>query len=736
MNSVKNILVIILMSISLMANGQTTLYVSPDGNDTDAGTSVSTALKTLDGARAKATANYKNQAVTVLFAPGEYPMTTTANFTYADSRTATSVLTFKAQDANNMPVFKGDAAISGWAKITDADVNYGTLPAAALNNVYVADISGVSDYDDPGTATGSLLIYKGSVQTLARYPNKDAADGGFTSTESIVSSPGTNTSCTVNSADAARLTNWENEPGDIYLGGYWSQIWEYAIQKVTAISATTLNISHNYGSYHYGYGPVYSEGKAKYFAFNLLCELDQEGEYYIDRTNNKLYWWTPAGITPPDGSASLTSLGADMVEIKDCSFITFESIVFQGGRGSAFKILENSAWSSTTGLITRTLTSDITIKDCIVRCFGEYGVKMDGDYNWRLTEGTTSTSNNHRITGCWFTNFGLSAISARSNTRPVLGQSNILIDNNVIEYWAMFKHVYECAIDASGSGIRIAHNRMQHAPSSAIDFKTNDMVIEYNQFSDLVRESGDQGACESYQDMSVIGNIIRYNYWADIKSEVFEHSAAIRLDDAISHQLIYGNVFERVGREDFGAINIHGGRDNRIQNNVFYNCTYMVSLIYRFGARDDWGHEDWSIPTRYDPSWWDSPEDGKMYATDLKLIFTDPNWLERYPALTRLATEPGITVILDNIAYGQMSGYQGQLIHQMMATPPDKDYLIGRNNVQVSQNTPGSINDLDAKIAEYHLQPIPVAEMGPEQGKCRWTDADYGIYNPKTASVF
>ena len=42
----------------------------------------------------------------------------------------------------------------------------------------------------------------------------------------------------------------------------------------------------------YGINP----GAARWYAFNLLSEIDRPGEYYIDRGNGLLYFWPPSAV--------------------------------------------------------------------------------------------------------------------------------------------------------------------------------------------------------------------------------------------------------------------------------------------------------------------------------------------------------------------------------------------------------------------------------------------------------
>ena len=82
------------------------------------------------------------------------------------------------------------------------------------------------------------------------------------------------------------------------------------------------------------------------------------------------------------------------------------------------------------------------------------------------------------------------------------------------------------------------------------------------------------------------GNVYRFNYWHHIGNwrALGEQpkcgQAGVRLDDAISGTLVYGNVFERcsTGKDGFGGVQIHGGKDNIIDNNLFIDCAAALSF--------------------------------------------------------------------------------------------------------------------------------------------------------------
>ena len=131
-----------------------------------------------------------------------------------------------------------------------------------------------------------------------------------------------------------------------------------------------------------------------------------------------------------------------------------------------------------------------------------------------------------------------------------------------------------------------AHNKIHDTPCHALRIEGNDHVVEYNEVFNVVRESDDQGGIDMFYNPTYRGNIFRYNFWHDIGSGRACGGAGIRLDDAISGNLIYGNVFARCSDGNFGGVQIHGGKDNWVENNLFVDCHFGISL-------SQWSDERW-----------------------------------------------------------------------------------------------------------------------------------------------
>ena len=116
---------------------------------------------------------------------------------------------------------------------------------------------------------------------------------------------------------------------------------------------------------------------------------------------------------------------------------------------------------------------------------------------------------------------------------------------------------------------------------------------------------------------------------------------AVYFDDFTSGNTIYGNIFYKAGKAAF----IGGGRDNRVENNLFIECDPSVhvdargtSWAFKYFKRDD--------PHFY-PVLFDSME---------AVHFDKPPYSEKYPELLNYYNDdpavPKNNVIERNISYG------------------------------------------------------------------------------------
>jgi len=192
---------------------------------------------------------------------------------------------------------------------------------------------------------------------------------------------------------------------------------------------------------------------------------------------------------------------------------------------------------------------------------------------------------------------------------------------------------YQPGVLLEGCGGLVAGCSFEDQPSSAIRLEGNDHSVAGCAFRRCVLASDDQGAIDLWGDPTYRGNVIAFNLFEDIGEEGMHACgrAAVRLDDLISGTDIYGNLFRRAARGNFGAVQVHGGQHNRIFANVFEDCALATSF-------DPWGAERWLAKL-------DEPEFRDKCAGRAD----DPAWLRRYPELAHLRDEPDRNLAAGNL---------------------------------------------------------------------------------------
>ncbi len=220
-------------------------YVSPGGNDANNGTSEATAWKTID--RLNQAAFTLQPGDKILFERGG---TYRGEVILGVSGTPSQPITIGAYGTGNKPVIKGSVPVTGWS-------NY-------QGNIWVADVSGQVDQ----------VYASGQLMTAARYPNSGwlrNSQGGGTQMQS------------------ADLT----QPN-----GYWDGAT--AVVRSSSSSFDTLNVSSFNNSTLHFTSSTYNMGSDPwgFFMKGKLAELDMAGEWYFDRTAQKLYFWAPGGGNP------------------------------------------------------------------------------------------------------------------------------------------------------------------------------------------------------------------------------------------------------------------------------------------------------------------------------------------------------------------------------------------------------------------------------------------------------
>jgi hypothetical protein len=290
----------------------------------------------------------------------------------------------------------------------------------------------------------------------------------------------------------------------------------------------------------------------------------------------------------------------------------------------------------------------------------------------------------------------------RDEPDAMLKPGGHLVENNHIHHISRIDYTYTPAVWMSGVGNRIAHNLMHDINSSAIRLNGNDHIVEFNEVHNVVLDSDDQGGADMWGDATFRGNIFRYNYWHHIgnwdgrKEELSTGQAGIRLDDAICGVRIHGNIFHRCssGRHGFGGVQIHGGKENLIDNNIFADCRHAVSF-------SPWSETHWRNYVK-DPLQSD--------AIDAEL------YLERYPALAKLHENLNCNTVTRNLVWKC-----GSFLHRSPAATIAEHNLISADDGLLPNAAQGdfTLTAIPAELRQHGFEAIPFERIGLYKDKFR-----------------
>ena len=579
------------------------LYVAPAGADGNPGTRQKP-LATLSRAQVVVRGLIRKGlpagGVVVHLSAGEYPLRESLRFGSGDGGTAQSPVVWRGEQPGGA-VLSGGGGLRGWRPVTDPAI-LARLPAEARGKVFQSDLAAqgirdVSPLKPRGFGRGSPrvpvleLFWDGQPLAPARWPSE-----GFARVSRVLSNDDQGA---VFEYSGDRPDRWR-QSRDAWLFGYWKWQWADSQDPLLALDAGR----HTIRMPKVAYGGI--ERGAAYFVYNLLEEIARPGQWYLDRGAGKIYLYPPGD--PAKADVRLSLLASPLIVVRDTSWLRLEGLTLELGETTGIQVQGGE---------------HCLIAGCTIRNLGGDAVVIDG-------------GRGHGLLSCDLYNLGRGGCVVTGGDRKTLEPSGHYVENCEVHHYSRIDHCYTPAVLLEGCGTRVAHNRFHHSPCQALRIEGNDHLVEFNEVFEVAREMDDNGGVDMFLNPSYRGVVLRYNSWHDIGTPYATPTgqAAIRLDDAISGVLIYGNVFRACSTTLFGAVQLHGGKDDVVVNNFFTDCKYAISF-------SPWGPRRWK-------QFLESPEIQKMLHQSVDI--DRPPYSTRYPALARLAENEGTHQVWSNVA--------------------------------------------------------------------------------------
>ncbi len=633
-------------------------YVDNNGSDSNKG-SKKAPFKTIQKAQEAvrsliSSGKLPSGGAKVYLREGTYYLYDSLVFGPEDSGSEKGKITYTAYPGEEVSLSGSKPIEQSWFRPIQEEEKVRIIDQEAAGKVLVADLRGndITEYGvlntrgyhyfNKGQYMAAELIVNGENQTLARYPNEGTipVDNKYLLPEEMSFK-----------YDIDRPSSWANAT-DAWICGTLSINYENNYYPIESINTTEKKIKLKEGKIK----TYYTNGW--YFAENLLEELDETGEYYIDREEGKLYYLPPADFSTKSYKIELSTIGKPIFYFNGAKNISVTNMTIEGGRGYAALGTTKDYQMMTYGefLIKNNVTNPITFDptsthflrlaspsnypeaqvfpghiwdgflddgtgvegieftNCLIRNFGQGGL---------IFRGTKIKLENNEIK-----NIGGTGVFMSGGDYETLTSSENTIISNTIHRVGYQHKAYNPAIALQGVGGRVAYNDVFDGPHCIINFGGNDHIFEYNKIHDAVKECLDMDAIYTRNEISPQqrGSVFRNNYIYNLGIfPVGQYTkqfnvCGIRTDNNGHALQIYNNIFANIGSDranNVVAVRAQGTR-NTIKGNLFLDC----SATY-------WGFDN------YKPEMaWNTADAETLRRLELvKTYAANPVYAAKYPEL-------------------------------------------------------------------------------------------------------
>jgi hypothetical protein len=211
-----------------------------------------------------------------------------------------------------------------------------------------------------------------------------------------------------------RPNRWK-DTGDLWVHGYWSWDWANSYERVTKLDAQRRHVFTAPPMGLYGF----RKGQRFYF-LNVLEELDQPGEWFLDRKSGMLYFWPPKPLSA-SANVVLSLFDKPLVRMVGASHVAIEGVRFEATRASAVEISGGER---------------NPIAGCTIRNVGNWGVVI-------------SRGKDHAVVSCDIFDTGDGGVALDGGDRQTLAPGGHFVDNCRFARQGRWSRCYVPAADAT-----------------------------------------------------------------------------------------------------------------------------------------------------------------------------------------------------------------------------------------------------------------------------------------------
>ncbi len=529
-------------------------------------------------------AAYPREGVTIEIETGEYAVQKGFRLFKNHSGTNEAPLVIKAKKGHDVVFFGGQYLEPSWfLPLKDKSILKRVLSEDAKTKIVTVDLKkhGIKKLGalskhgwqmEPNSRIAPAGLSIGGVRMeLARWPNKNELSPYLEEKAKVGNLSGmvSFTKIIEKGPKKPRVWNWDKDKKFMNNGGtfevafdrmkHWKDIenvwldgvlgttWEWTYNNIKSIDLEANTITLASGELN-GLGGGLPRLSHFYFE-NILEEIDQPGEYVMDRENGILYLYPPEGYL--EKSMYVSSLQDNVFTITNASWIRIENIKVDSGCKNGI-IVDKS--------------SHVTIVDSEIKNVAMGGVLLSGSFN--------------RISRSKIHDVGSYGVTLRGGDKKTLRPANNVVENCSIYSLAWDQKSQQPGIYFDkGVGNFARNNEIYDMPHFAIRMNyTNDCVVENNKIHDLpTYHMFDGGAVYVYTsplNPSNRGNVYRNNYMYNVPTN------GVYCDNYAMGVFMEKNYFENVSYLDsewgFGAIMLNTGGQNYMDDNVFVDCRIPI----------------------------------------------------------------------------------------------------------------------------------------------------------------
>lgn len=638
---------LVLTTLHLPAQTARHIYVSPAGNDRNPGTEAAP-LRSIQSAIRLSFA-IESDSTEIILRDGIYQLESTLEI---GNEKGKGTLIIKAEHP-------GKARLSGGRKLSRKAIRRLTdrtvadrLQPHVKDSIYEIDLrsAGIpvhglrpSGFGRPSLSAWTELFEDGKPFHIARWPNDTTVligkihESGIGETRDEAPYP-------VFEYLESRPERWAGVDS-FWIGGYFAHGYADDMIKAARVDTATHTI---HTAQHTVYGFMTGAPWRRWYALNLVEELDRPGEYVLDDRNGKIYFY-PTGRKPGDISVSV--LDAPLLAVENCDDVRIEGLVLEYGRSMGI-YMENTRNVLVTGCTIHNMggvgvcvghgsyaTGKKSLKPHSAEAGGATAHRMIGDLQGKVYEDVLFNRNagkNNGIVNCRIYNVGAGGISLGGGYRATLEPAGNYVENCRIHDFNRIEKSYRAAVWMDGTGCRVSGCDIYNAPSMAILFHGNNHIIEKCRITNVCGEVDDQGAVYYGRDPSERGHIIRYNYFHRLSPR--HRVTATYHDDGACGAEVYGNIYHQAGSM---PVLIGGGHDITYRNNIFIDCPLAIHIDNRMQG---WGA---NMVAR----------DGIADQRLKRVRYDEPPYSTAYPELTAYWEE--------NPAYPKRNLFEGNLFYRI-----------------------------------------------------------------------